>query len=470
MKAVTKKLFCLMLAVMLLVSAIPFQAMAAGEAKVNMVVNFGTYKHTETLTVTTAEACAYQLVSMIDPEWADYYTFDNYNAGNGVKTNGSEKFAVVDGMTVTINMTEKDAPSAPSDPSDPGLITPIGPSQPTEPSEPAEPTTPPTEGEDDDGYGEGNFGEGQPIGNAGTCKLTINRNLEGTNVVSLTVARGTTYSSHGVNEMARGGYDFLGWYSSYYGRFIDPLKDVVLGDDVVEAMWSAAKKFTLTLDENRDDVETINRVLQVSYGEKIYDRVMAVKPADRDGYVFMGWKLNGKMITANTVYDYPDDATAYAVWALESDVEGKPSVGGTAANKGDVYLEIYINGDTAELVKRVKINDLAEDNKVTRAEVEKVAKKHVTAKSGYTLKYEGLFDEEGWWWYTRDPETNGKDTIVVNREGDEYIYVMVNNVKKVVADSTNPQTGDTITVAATTMVLAAAALVAMTELKKRKMI
>ena len=47
---------------------------------------------------------------------------------------------------------------------------------------------------------------------------------------------------------------------------------------------------------------------------------------------------------------------------------------------------------------------------------------------------------------------------------------MVKNVKKAVADSSNPKTGDNIMIAVSAMALSAAALVSIVELKKRKMI
>ena len=43
--------------------------------------------------------------------------------------------------------------------------------------------------------------------------------------------------------------------------------------------------------------------------------------------------------------------------------------------------------------------------------------------------------------------------MVVNRDGDDYVFVMVKNVKVVTADPSNPKTGDMILPAAMTMML-----------------
>ena len=50
-------------------------------------------------------------------------------------------------------------------------------------------------------------------------------------------------------------------------------------------------------------------------------------------------------------------------------------------------------------------------------------------------------------------DKNGKEYIIVNRDGDDYVYVMVNNVKVVAADPTNPKTGDMVLPAAMTMMM-----------------
>lgn len=71
-----------------------------------------------------------------------------------------------------------------------------------------------------------------------------------------------------------------------------------------------------------------------------------------------------------------------------------------------------------------------------------------------------------------DGETpSGSNSIKINDNGTYKIHVILNGSSQSNnADSSNPKTGDSIMVAVTTMTLAAAALVAVVELKKRKMI
>ena len=264
---------------------------------------------------------------------------------------------------------------------------------------------------------------------------------------------------------AKPGQDFAYWQSATHG--IVKADTIVEGDDTLTAYWKAPTKYTISFIDERGTEPDVIKMKQVSYGSAIGEMPV---PAAREGYIFAGWKINGKYVNAETVYNWQGDVTAYAQWKLESDTEGEAMGGNAATANGEVYLEIYVNGDTSTVSKRVKITSLADDNKITQAEVETVVKKYVTAKSGYTLKYEGLFDEQSWWEYTHDPETNGAKSIVVNRDGDDYVYVMVNNVKTVAADPTNPKTGDGIFAVMSVMMGSGAAVLSLNELRKRNKI
>ena len=412
MKTVMKKLLSIMLVALLLVSAVPFQASAAEAIsyEFSVVVDGFTMKGTDANgTLTAAELYAFLELSQGDDAAIDAWI---------------ASIAPVDVKSGTVVLT---VPATTPDQGDDAQ---------------------PEGGDGEESQPEGGDGESQPEQVVTTCNLTVDYKLSGYAVNTVKASIGKLYKEY-VGVPARGGYDFLGWYSDYYGRFIDVTKDILMGDDTLTGIWSEAKEFFLTLDENREGEEYVNYGVKIAYGENVYAKVSQYQPK-REGYVFMGWKLNGKMITKDTVYELYDDATAYAVWKLESDTEDEP-MNGTHTKDGKVYLEIYVNGDTGAAEKKVDITSLAADSKITRAEVEKVVVKYVTAKNGYKLAYEGLFDEESWWWYTRDPETDGKDAIIVNQDGDDYIYVMVNNVKVVAADPSNPKTGDGIVVALAAM-------------------
>jgi len=405
MKTVSKKLLSLLLVAMLLVSAVPFQAFAADGYKVNIVIHVNEAT-TETIVVEAFSADEMKQWANFSPE--DIVEFLQEEEGEldyvDLSKDQIEGFANTPSegatsLTYNIWITTSDTSDIPEDET------------------------------------------------AAEYTLTVDTGLG-------TYTKKATYGDKYLDVLAppaRPGYEFKGWKSEALDRMIKS-DDYIESDDTVIGVWSNPTKYNLTLDPNRGIAEDVNYGVQVVYGEEIYAKVAKYQP-EREGYVFVGWKLNGKIIKTDTVYELQGDATAYAEWKLESDTEDEPMGGTTHEKTGKVYLEIYVNNDTANLKKRVDITTYANDDKITRAEAQAVVKKYITAKAGYTLSYDGLFDEDGWWWYTRDPETNGKEYIIVNRDGDDYVYVMVNNVKVVAGDPSNPKTGDMMLPIAMTMML-----------------
>ena len=440
MKTVMKKLLCLMLVAMMLVSAVPFAASAAEAVgfKYTIVIEGYSMEVVDADgTVTAAEL--YDFLEVSQGEDAALDAWIASKAGTDVKSGN---------VTLTVPAAGGSNGSGNSGNS-------------------GESQNPPAGGEGQPNEGQPEIdGEGQPDQSAIKCQLTIDYNLSGTpdSVVNATV--GQLFKNY-VGVPARNGYDFLGWYSEAYGKIIDITKDVVKGDDTLSGQWSAPKALFLTLDENRGAEETVNRGKTVYQGKPIGE----LPTPTREGYIFLGWKLNGEFINSNTIYDLGDSATAYAIWG-----QGTGTGTGTGTvipeEDGKVWLEIYVNGKTGEMKKRVDITSLLKDEKITRSEVKTVVNKYITAKSGYSLQYEGLFDEESWYWYCRDPETDGVESITIETlKGeiyeDHYIYVMVNNVKNVAADTTNPKTGDMIFVPMAVMATAAAAAFVLLANKKR---
>lgn len=280
-----------------------------------------------------------------------------------------------------------------------------------------------------EGTGSSGFGEEAK-------KFTVQVKTDG-GTVSLSATEGTKYSTllSGIGEGY--GKKISGYRSENKGLLSG--NELVDGNDTVTILYETVA-YSLTLDNNRKGTEYAYKVKRVYIGQAIGELPTPVAPS---GQVFVGWKLNGKYITENTIWELPGDATAYAEYKLADD-KGQPMGGTGTVQDGKVYLEIYTNNNTKSVAKRVDITKYADDNKITQAEAEKVIRSYFTAKSGYSLKMIGLFDENGWWWYTRDNETKGQKEIVVNRDGDDYIYVMVNNVKTSTADTSNPKTGDSI--------------------------
>lgn len=143
--------------------------------------------------------------------------------------------------------------------------------------------------------------------------------------------------------------------------------------------------------------------------------------------------------------------------------------GSTGSNKFPypVYLNIYKDTLVGSPDKRVEITKgAALDGTVTLSEVKNVVKNYYTAKDSDGISYDGLYIAEGNWVADYVADTAKYDSIdagTMRQTGTVYINVMIGNAKaksSSTADSSNPKTGDTIFVPMMVMGLTGTALAA----------
>lgn len=224
------------------------------------------------------------------------------------------------------------------------------------------------------------------------------------------------------------------------------------------------------------------------------------------GKVFQGWKdANGNMYDASTIYQIAGDTSLTAVWQDEA----------------MVLLYIYVNGDFSTYNRMILMDGYVKNNNISRSDVVAQVTKYYTSSYG-NLSIAGLFDDYTWSSYRANTSKAGTENIQIDSSKVNKIYVMVNNantgitvlpttptlggttgstttttpsgaywvstgngtgywvypapgsttttIPTYIYVGTNPKTGDTakIEVAAAVMVLAAAALVTMMALRKKK--
>lgn len=165
-----------------------------------------------------------------------------------------------------------------------------------------------------------------------------------------------------------------------------------------------------------------------------------------------------------TPFTMPTNNTT--VFATATKVTGNS---GTTTNKFpyDVYLNIYKDTLVGSADKSVKItNGIALDGLVTLAEVKNVVKNYYTAKDSDGISYDGLYLAQGNWVANYVADTQKYDSInagEMQQTGTVYINVMIGNAKaktSATADASNPKTGDTIFVPFMVMGVTATALAA----------
>lgn len=460
MKTVTKKLLCLMLVAMMLVSAIPTALAAAGDP---CRITFSPYAGSEDLSADKFTALleegsvitAAQVKELANQKWAGKYEFVSCLLGD-------EGTIAMPGTTIPVEVKKIQAP-APTEPA-PTEPAPTEPA-PTEPAKPGDLIVYAYTKTEDTEYV--NFNYGQPV------------IIEGAADASLDKAMAEKVIGKQVTS-----YKWLGATKDDKGNVTVQLNVTIMETKDNKNVYQLRIMF------NRGNGNDDYKQIDIYEGEGILQAIKnaGIKPTYED-HVLVGYTSNhtGTAKTYLTIYDVADASKAnaqgvikiFADWREVTDDDDEDfeygNNGGLYGDDNedpiyDVVLYIYTNGKTSSYAKKVDASAMGiytKDGKLTRDEVQLVVERYF--KTNKNTQYYGLFNK--YYWNSGNYLTeNAVSSIELDAKETNYVYVMVKDASLRVADSSNPQTGDAITVAATTMVLAAAALVTMTELKKRKMI
>ena len=170
-----------------------------------------------------------------------------------------------------------------------------------------------------------------------------------------------------------------------------------------------------------------------------------------------------------TIYNYypSSNETGYAVTKADMDSNGTKNVcikvNAKEAYMADVFVYIH-KTKTANASNWVEMKGYMLGDNITLASVKTALK-----NAGYSYSSISMYNSAEWEEVVAGENTSPRDSIEAT--GVTKIHVYLNGASyNSNADTTNPKTGDMITIAVTGMALSAAAMVAMIELKKRKMI
>ncbi len=258
-------------------------------------------------------------------------------------------------------------------------------------------------------------------------------------------------------------WDHEYWYD-YSGKIPLTQQDQYLNEHQIVCIKLIPNTYRLDFNAGDGKVDPANK--EVVYKQKVGT---LPTPTLKD-YLFRGWfTAEGKQYTADTVYNVAGNTILYANWKEQE----------------TVILEIYLNGNTKKADRCPVLTGYAAGEYITQATVEALVKQYYSAASGSSLTLQGLYDENTWQNYLANSSEAGSASVQVKEEGITRVYVMVNNAKQGAtpttnnntakpttkpADTTNPATGDTsmIYTAMVVMVLAAAAMVVMMQLRKKE--
>ena len=266
---------------------------------------------------------------------------------------------------------------------------------------------------------------------------------------------------------------FVGWYNG----------SSKLEDLLQNGKWHAGMPTTFNakyIDSNDDGVSKLYVYVRfyVKGVQQGYTQLLLDPITFQDGENMFNWLQNNKGTIGAAIeakdtedkYDwYPEYFYDYSgeeiLTAQNMKANGDQSVVVKAFSKDATEAKVLLYVHTSKTSTPAAIyemNGYTAGNTVTLAAVK------TELKNKYTVSA-GLYDADDW-----DDLLNGlspmaSNGIAVQHNGTTEIHVLAKAASSN-EDSANPKTGDYITIAATTMVLAAGAFVAMVEMKKRKMI
>ena len=266
----------------------------------------------------------------------------------------------------------------------------------------------------------------------------------------------------------RDGHQFSHWTMDAAGADLVDDEVVTKKGTTIYAQWdddlAVGGKLTLRVDLNYDR-KMGEEIINIKKGTKMSDVLDYVPTPTRWKYKFDGWywdrKCTEDVSSDDRLYN---NATIYAKWERRK-------------TNNEIMLKVYLNGNTKSVAKVVDMYEYSRDGKISISEVKEAVSAYYTGKDADGLEFSGLFEAEGWSEYVANRKhAKGEKRIVVNKDEDTTVYVMVYNAKvrtsssSGTADSSNPKTGDMIFTAVTVMGASAACLAALLYLNKKRAI
>lgn len=269
-------------------------------------------------------------------------------------------------------------------------------------------------------------------------------------------------------------YEAIGWQSSAGDDAVavDPTAVQITGQTNFYARY-LGDVVTITLDPKSSKLDPISK--EVRIGDKLGNYGGKLPSPSLTGYTFIGWyTTEGTKVDDETIF-----------WNSYSKLEAK------WAEQAQVRLLVYKDGNTTNpIVSRLIPGGIVNG----KLDVDTIAIGSYLP-SGATYKLTGYFDKDGWTDYVLNGIVRTVDNINCGNVGVTEVYAMVETVSTSTgtvtgtgsgsnntgsgtgtvtkpADPTNPATGDNSMIVAsmTVMTLSAAALVVFMQLRKRKMI
>lgn len=211
---------------------------------------------------------------------------------------------------------------------------------------------------------------------------------------------------------------------------------------------------TQALPDNTNVFDWLQNNKNTTILSSVYNKVDTTKYEWKNRYFY---NHNGtEVLTEQTVF--ADGPKAILIKLEEKD----------NTTRANVQLYLHTSTTAANPFRILDMNGYTSGMNVTRNAAANLVKEY------YSYKTIGnLFTEADWNALQNGENVAGRTSVYISDNGTYKIHVVVTNASSKSssnADPNNPKTGDYITIAVGTMVMAAAAFITLAEMKKRKMI
>lgn len=211
---------------------------------------------------------------------------------------------------------------------------------------------------------------------------------------------------------------------------------------------------TQALPDNTNVFDWLQNNKNTTILSSVYNKVDTTKYEWKNRYFY---NHNGtEVLTEQTVF--ADGPKAILIKLEEKD----------NTTRANVQLYLHTSTTAANPFRILDMNGYTSGMNVTRNAAANLVKEY------YSYKNIGnLFTEADWNALQNGENVAGRTSVYISDNGTYKIHVVVTNASSKSssnADPNNPKTGDYITIAVGTMVMAAAAFITLAEMKKRKMI
>ena len=249
--------------------------------------------------------------------------------------------------------------------------------------------------------------------------------------------------------------------TTFYAYYVEDKNDGLSYVDIIVRRYVNGKAqgadITLFEDIEFEDGDSIYDWLYAKrdseIATKLFERVSADEYQWKNRYFYNYWSDE-----VMTKADLKADGSKAILIKVES----------LKSNAANVKLYLHKSSTSEDPFRILDMTGYTAGNYVSRSAVADLVEKYYSYKS-----IGNLYNEEDWEELMNGEDNNGRSKVLVEDNGYTEIHVVVTNANtksNSKADSSNPKTGDYITIAVGTMALAAAAVVTLAELKKRKMI